>query len=89
MSCDQEWTPKEGDPLPIHDMANSHLRNAYAALLKYDDDEAGEEWRWDEFHYNHVQGVLIPALEEEFARRGMVARPKRDVDEMFREGGKV
>ena len=105
MSCNQEWTPKEGAPLPIHDMANSHLRNAWAALKRREAEgmmigfpdfrgERAQEFAESQFFaeqeaHDEMIRVLIPALEAEFKRRGMVLRERRNVDKLFMGGGRV
>ena len=88
MSCnDVMWEPNEGEELPIHDMADTHLINARRSLLIVErvgpqqgfpnfqgemaQEAAEREFFAAEDAYDHMTITLLPALEAEIRRRGL------------------
>ena len=86
MSCnDVMWEPNEGEPLPIHDMSDTHLVNARRALQRasyagppvdYPNfrGEMAQEAAEAQFYaawnaHDHMTMTLLPALEQEIGRR--------------------
>ena len=88
MSCnDVMWEPNEGEELPIHDMADTHLINARRSLQRarfagppeyYPNfqGEMAQEAAEAQFYaawdaHDHMVLTLLPALETEIRRRGL------------------
>ena len=86
MSCnDVMWEPNEGEPLPIHDMGDNHLINAWRKLKLVE--QTGPQQGFPDFRgemaqeaaemqffaaedaYQHLTSTLLPALEGEISRR--------------------